>query len=169
MCNPMLAIAAATSVLSIGSSIVERAGAKQAYNANVTAANLNYAQQQNVINQKASQIDQNASERVFDSAITRQQAEGRIAASATSQGLAPTSIIQALNADMFGIGRQDAVATANDNNSRAQLINEQQGAIIERQSQINRVAKPSGLSLALGIGKGVLAGANAYHSLGGKF
>lgn len=163
MCNPVL-IGVAVAALSVGSAVVEHVGTNQAYAANKQGANLNYANQREVIQQKAVQLDQEKSETAFDTAIATAQAQGSIAASASDQGLGAPSIAQALHADMFGIGRQQSLADLNDSNARAQLANERKGADITRQTTINSKPRSGAAQLGLGVGKGILAGFNAAGS-----
>lgn len=167
MCAP-IAIAAATAALSVGSAVVQHIGTNQAYQANKLAANFNYANDLQNLGQKRVELDQERSENAFDTAIATAKEQGRIAASATDQGLAPTSIVQQLNASMSGIGRQAGVEDTNDQNARIQLAQEATGADIRRQSQINSKPRSSGIQLALGVGQGVLSGFNAYNGAKGK-
>lgn len=161
MCDP-LTIGIATAALSVGSAVVEHIGTNQMAKATETAANLDYANRVNVINQQAVQLDQEKSARAEDTAIAAAQAEGRIAASAADRGLGYSSISQALHSEMFGLGRQDSIANLNDLNQRAQLANEQQGAAIAREAKIASAPKSGLLNLGLGVGKGVMSGFNAY-------
>jgi hypothetical protein len=168
MCNPLLALAAPPAVLGVGQAVASYAGQKQAYASNATAANLNFARQSDIINQKATQLNQERSEKAFDTAIVAARSRGRINAALSDRGLAPGSIVTQLNADMFGLGRQVSMEEANDRNARAQLGNELAGAEVSRSNQINSMAKPSKLSLILGIGQGVMSGVSTYSSLGGR-
>lgn len=167
MCDP-ITMAAATFAVGAGQAISSYVGQKQAYKANVVASNLNFANQYNIEQQKHGELDQQKSENAFDTAIATVRAQGSVAAGAASMGLSQGSIVQALNADSFGIGRQAGAEDTNDANQRVQLSNELQGADIERQSQISKVSKPGLADLALGIGAAGLKGASAYTSAGGK-
>lgn len=164
MCGPAavpIAIGVATAALAVGSAVVSHVGQNQLAKANEHAADLNYANRRTVIGEQTNQLDQEASQRVEDSAITSLKAEGEIVNSAGEMGYAPTSITQAINASMFGIGRQDSVAATNDNNQRQQLAAGLEGADISRQTQILQHGKSSWAELGLGIGNGVLKGVNA--------
>ena len=163
MCNPAIAIGAATAALSIGQSVTQYAGQNAAAKQNEQIANLNYANQEQTIAQKAVQLDQEKSERTFDSAISSIQSQGAIANSASDQGLGASSIVQAINAGQFGIGRQDSVADINDQNARQQLGNESAGADITRRSTIMQKQPGNPISLALGVGQGVLSGITAAN------
>lgn len=154
MCGPQ-ATGAADAGLGIAGATLGFFGQKAAYKANRTAANLDYANDREALAAKAVELDQERSESAFDTAIASAQAEGRIAASAADQGLAPTSFIQQLNAAQFGIGRQRETEDINDQNARQQLARETTGADIRRRSKINSVSKPNGVTLALGIAKSV--------------
>jgi hypothetical protein len=167
MCGP-IAVGALSAALAIGQTVTGYIGQNQAYNANTTAANLTAANESNILGQQRVQLDQAKSENAFDSAIAAAQSQGRITASASEQGLSNTSLVQALNADMFGIGRQVSIENANDQNARNQLANQAQGIELDRNSRIASVSKPSGLSLVLGIGGGALAGVNGYAAAGGR-
>ncbi len=160
MCDPV-SIGVATATLAVGSNLASAAGQNKLSSANAQAANLTYANQHNTLAQEAVQLDQERSEKAFDTAVTSIKSEGEIAASATDQGLSATSITQALNASMFGIGREASVDDINDENQRQQLANQDRGNQINRQAQINRVPKAGLLSTALGVGQGILSGVNA--------
>jgi N-acyl-D-aspartate/D-glutamate deacylase len=168
MCDP-LSIAAVTFAVGAGQQVSQYVGEKQAYSANKTAANLNFANQHDILQQKHIQLDQQNSENALDTAIATVKAQGEVAASAASLGMSSSSIVGALNADMFGIGRQYSAEQTNDQNQRVQLANESRGAEIARNSQIAAVAKPNLLNLGLGIGGAALKGASAYSSAGGTF
>lgn len=168
MCDP-ITIAAATFAVGAAQQVSQYAGEKQAYAANKTAANLNFANQQDILGQKRVQLDQQRSENALDTAIATVKAQGSVAASAASMGMSSASIVGALNADMFGIGRQYSAEQTNDQNQRLQLANESRGAAISRESQIMQVSKPGLADLALGIGGAALKGASAYSTAGGKF
>lgn len=168
MCDPV-SIGLATFAVGAAQQGVEFLGERQAYKANKVAANLNYANQSDIISQKRVQLDQEHSENALDTAIATVKAQGSVAASAASMGMSSASIVGALNADMFGIGRQAGAEQANDNNQRLQLANEARGAAISRESQIMSVAKPGLLNLGIGFASSALKGAGAYSTAGGKF
>lgn len=168
MCSPML-LAASTSALSIGQKFVQFQGQSQQAAAARTVAGLNFANRSNIVQQQSTQLDQERSEKALDSAITRVTTQGAISASASDLGYGSSSLISALNADEFGIGRIVAVDEVNDRNSRLQLSNELTAANIERVSTISRNPKPSKLALAIGIGQSIAGGASDYKQLGGSF
>lgn len=161
MCDPITATAVATAALSVGQAVATHVGTNQAYHANEKAANYNYANDLTTLEQKRVELDQNRSENAFDTAIATAKEQGRIAASASDQGLGAVSIVGALNAGMFGIGRNAEVEDINDSNARLQLAQERTGADIRRQSQINSKPRSSALQLALGVGQGIMDGVNA--------
>jgi hypothetical protein len=163
MCNPVL-IGAATAALAVGGAVVDHIGTNQMAAATTQAANLDYANRSDIIEQQRVQLDQEKSTRVEDSAIASAQASGRIAASAADKGLGYASTSQALHAEFFGIGRQDSIADANDLNQRVQLSNERRGAAISREAKIASAPRSGLLNLGLGVGKGVFSGFNAYNS-----
>lgn len=168
MCDPV-SLGIATAALGVGQSVSAFIGGRQAYAVNKEVANLNYANQRDIIDQKRVQLDQNKSENAVDTAIASVKAQGEVAASAASMGLSSSSIAQALNSDMFGIGRQVEAESVNDQNQRLQLANEQRGAAVEREAQIASKSRPGALDLALSIGSDALKGASAYSTAGGKF
>lgn len=168
MCDPV-SIAVISTSLAVGSQVLQYSGQQKAYDANVTAANMNFANQNQTINTEKAQLDAKLGERHFDEAITQAKSEGQVVNSASASGLAPSSLVHALNASDFGLARTSSVENINDANARQQLMNEQQGARIDWQSQINKVAQPNPLSLILGIGGSVAGGASTYAQLGGKF
>ena len=143
-------------------------GQNQAAKANEKSANLTAANEFNTRQQQATELDQAKSERAVDTAITTAQSEGAISASASERGLGSQSLIQSLNASMFGIGRNASIEDLNDQNQRVQLGNEATGSEIRRQSRINSVQKGNPLSLVLGVGGAALSGATAYSNAGGR-
>lgn len=167
MCDP-LSLAAVTTVLSVGGEALGFVGQNQLAAQNKTAANLAYAEDQNAISRRSAELDQTVSENAFDTAVTTAQEQGRISASAADRGLGSSSFISAINASQFGIGRQVSAELLNDQNARTQLASERQASGIRRDNQIRSVPKSNPLSLALGIGKGALAGFNTYSGLGGR-
>lgn len=169
MCDPATIIAGATLALGVGSTVSSYMGQRQQITVDRQVSNLNFAQQSNIISQKKIQLDQGKSEDAFDTAIATVRAQGAVAAGAANQGLSGASIIQAVNADMFGIGRQVEAQNINDENQRIQLANELAGADLTRRSEIASKKKPGALDLALGIGGDVLKGVSAYTTAGGKF
>lgn len=170
MCDPVTAtIAAASTALSIGSTIMGHQGQKQAAADNRRAANVNFSQRTEAIDAQRVQLDQAMSEDVFERAIAQASAQGRIAASASDMGMGAQGLQQQRQVSSFEAGREFSIAAVNDRNQREQLQREMRGAETERVSQINQVKPPSTLSLLLGIGKAAVQGASTYSSLGGKF
>lgn len=167
MCGP-IAVAGLSAALALGQTVSGYVGQRQAFNANQTAANLTSANERNILEQQRVQLDQEKSESAFDTAIAAAQSQGRISASASEQGLSNSSLIGALNADMFGIGRAASIESANDQNARNQIATQSTGIELDRRSRIASVSKPSGLSLALGIGGAALSGVNGFTSAGGR-
>jgi N-acyl-D-aspartate/D-glutamate deacylase len=168
MCDP-ISIGAATFLVGAGQTISSYLGQQAAYKENKVAANLNYANQHDILEQRRVQLDQQKSENALDTAIATVRAQGEVAAAAGSMGLSSSSIVQALNADMFGIGRQAMAEDTNDQNQRIQLSNELRGAEISRVSQIGKVTKPGLLDLGLGLAGDALKGVGSYSNAGGKF
>lgn len=166
MCSPG-ALAAGQAAVGIASAVAGHIGQKQAYKANREAAQYNFANRFNASETQRVQMDQERSEKAFDTAIAAVQAQGRIAASASEMGLSAGAAQQGFNSEMFGLGRQASVDDANDANQRVQLANERRGADIARISQINSVSKPSALGLVLGIGKAVVDAGTSYKQMGG--
>lgn len=163
MCDPVM-IGAATAALSIGQAAMTYVGANQAYEANRQAANLSYAQDSNAIGRQQVQLDQERSESALDTAIASLQAQGEIAASAASSGLASSSIIRSVNAEMFGIGRNATAEEKNNLNRRVELASSRSEADLRRQNQINSRSRSSLLELGVNVGAGALQGYNAYSS-----
>lgn len=168
MCDPTM-IAAATTALSVGQKVLAYQGQSQQAASARTVAGLNFANRSNIVAQQSTQLDQERSEKALDTAITSVRTQGTISASASDLGYGPSSLISALNADEFGIGRIVAVDEVNDRNSRLPLSNELTGANIERVSAIARNPKPSKLGLAIGLGQSLTQGASDYKNLGGSF
>lgn len=161
MCDPV-SIGVATFALSSASAVMQHVGQNQAYEANRQAANLSLARDNDALNRQQVQLDQQRSENVLDTAITTLKSQGEIAASASSQGLASSSIVRSLNADMFGIGRQATAEQKNDLNQRVELANSRTDAQLRRQNQINSMRKSSLLELGVNLGQSALSGYNAY-------
>lgn len=166
MCDPVT-MAAVTFAVGAGQAVMSHVGQNQAYAANKTAANLNYAQDRQAVGAQAVELDQERSEKALDTAVSTVKAQGEVSASAADMGLSSGSLIHAINADMFGIGRQEMSDLTNDQNSRLQLSRQLEGASITRQTTINSMRKSSGLDLILGVAKAGVSAAGAYNSAGG--
>lgn len=164
MCDPLTISAAAAAALSMGQAAMTHIGTNRAYAANEQAANLGYAQDQNALGQQQVQLDQERSQSALDTAISTLQAQGQIAASASSSGLASSSLIHSVNASMFGIGRQVDAEKTNDFNTRQAIAASRTEADLKRQNQINSRTRSSGLELALGIAQAGAKGYSTYQS-----
>lgn len=162
MCDPLTISAVATAALSIGSSVLEYQGTREAYAQNQAMANYNYALDRETLGRKAVELDQAKSENAVDTAIAAARAQGDIAASASEQGLSSGSIIRAVNASMFGLGRDYSAEQINDQSQRVQLAADARGAEIARRNQIAQRPKASKAGLAIGVGKGLLSGFNTF-------
>lgn len=168
MCDP-ISLGVASTALGIGSAVSEYTGGQAAYKANKQQANLQFANTSNTISTQANQLSQQESDNALKTAILSAQTEGRIANSAADRGVGGSSLVQAINAGMFGIGVNASNDSQNITNERQQLSENLSGAGITRQSQINSVTRPNDLSLLLGIGKAGLQGASTFAGVGGKF
>lgn len=168
MCDP-LTIAAASSFIAVGQQVSQYVGQQQQARVARRVANLNYAQESNVLEARRVELDAEASEKALDTAIAGLQSEGRIAASASELGFSSGASIQAINADMWGLGRADSIEELNDQNMRNQLAREREGAQITRNSSLAANRGPSTLGLVLGVGQAVVGGARDYRQMGGRF
>lgn len=164
MCNPAI-LAVATFALSAAEQVTSYIGAKGAYKSNEEAANIQFGRDQDAISRQSTQLSQEKAEKGFDTAIASLAAEGQIAASASESGLGRTSIVGALNAAQFGIGRQVTADDKNYMNQRLALGESRVDADVRRQARINSVAKPSALSLVIGLGQSAVGAASSYKSM----
>lgn len=163
MCDPV-SIGIATFALGTAQAVSTHVGMNAAYEANRQAANYNYARDVEAANRQDSQLQQEHSQQVLDTAIAGLKARGDISASAADMGLAPSSISHQINAAMFGLGRQATIEDKNFSNQRIEIANSRTDADIKRQSQINSKSKSNAAMLALGIGSSALQGVNSYNS-----
>ncbi len=163
MCDPVT-IGALTAVLGATEAVTSYVGGRQASEANRQAANFNYAREQDAIGRQDVQLQQENSQKAFDTAITSASERGKIAVSAAEGGLAPSSMISQLNAGMFGIGRSRDAELTNLTNTRNQLSENRVDAAIKRDTQIASMPKPTVASLVIGVGKAGLAAGNAYNT-----
>jgi len=131
MCDPV-SIGIATFALGATQSVMQHVGTNKAFEANQEASNLSYAQESNAIARQEAQTDRAYSENVLDTAITTLKAQGEVAAGASQQGLASSSIVRAINADMFGIGRQATVEEQNYRTEKIDLGERRYGAALQR-------------------------------------
>ncbi len=168
MCGP-LAMAAVPAAMGVVSAVAGYSGKATAYNQNVQAANLGYANSANQVNQQRTQIDTQQSENTATAVIDKAKAAGAISASASAMGTGGTTAAEMENASANSAGRNLGIQDINSSNQRLQTSSELSDAVLRRQSQINQVQAPSKLSLALGIGGALASGAKDYHSLGGRF
>lgn len=167
MCGP-IAIAATTFAVSAASQIVGFIGQKRASEANERAANIGYAQAQNELGRRATEIDAAEGQSTFNSIVERAQAAGRISASASDMGTGAAVTQTLSNQSANEIGRAAAIDQLNSRNQRLQLGDLRTRAEFDRVSQINAVPRPSALSLALGITQSALQAGSAYSSAGGR-
>lgn len=166
MCDPLTAAVVASTVLSIATATASFVGQnEQAKNAK-TIANLNYARESDAVGAQSRQQDQAQSENVFDTALAGIQAQGDITASASDQGLAPTSIAHSINASMFGLGRNASLEEKNANNRRLQLGTDLEGAGISRQASIAEHPKGSLITLGLQSASAIASGAGTLAKAG---
>lgn len=163
MCDPV-SIGIATFALGTAQTVSTYVGMNQQYEANRQAANYNFAREREAINRQDSQLQQERSQQVLDTAIAGLKARGDISASAADMDLAPSSISHQLNAAMFGLGRQATIEEKNFRNQRTELSSNRTDAELRRQSQINSKAKSNVAMLALGVGNAALSGVNANNA-----
>ena len=168
MCDPSL-LAAAQVVPAMVSSVMGFVGQNQAAAANKKAANLSYANTENQLTQKASQVDAQQSENTVQAAISRITSQGRISASASSFGADASGATREANAADFAVGRGLSIENVNSDNQRVAIGGEQDNAFYARQSQINQVLPQSPIQLALGLAKAANAGIGAFAQFGGTF
>lgn len=148
MCDPVsLAVAAGT--VSQAKNVLGFLGGQQAYNANRNAAYSTYGTTYNTLQQQEGQIDAQQSENTTSALIKGIAAQGRISASASSLGGDAASTAAQSGAADFDVGRGLSIQDLNSENQRVQNAAELTGAAIKRDSQINQVAKPSALGLAV--------------------
>jgi len=160
MCDPV-SIGIATFALGATEAVSQHVGQNALYKANKQASNYNYAREVEAIGRQDSQLQQEHSQQVLDTAIAALKSQGAIAASASDMGLARGSILQQVNASMFGLGRDASAQERNFTNQRIEIANSRTDAELKRQNQINSVSKSNFAQLALGIGK---AGVQAFGS-----
>lgn len=161
MCDPVSLAAAATFALSAGEAVSSFVGQNALSKANKTAANYNYARDQEAIGRQDSQLQGEHSEKVFDTQIAELKSQGSIAASASDLGASGSSLASMVNASMFGIGRQATDENINFRNTRNEFTGAKTDAQLRRQNQINSMPKATTASLVLGLGKSAMAGYNA--------
>jgi hypothetical protein len=166
MCGP-LALAAASMVPAMASSVVGFIGHNEAAAANSRAAGLSYANTANQEATKAGQIDQQQSQNTVQAMIDRVQAQGRISASASSFGGDAASTTRAGNAADFAAGRGLGIEDTNSQNQRTQVGFGMDDAFYARQTQDNQVLKQSPLQLGLSLAGDVAGGASVFGKLGG--
>jgi hypothetical protein len=132
--------------------------------ANEKAANYNFAREQEAIGRQDSQLQDEHSQKAFDTQLAQLKSQGAIAASASDMGLSRASIASQVNASMFGLGREASDEATNFRNSRNELTGQKVDSQLRRQNQINSQPRATTASLVLGLGKAAAAGANSYQS-----
>jgi len=162
MCDPV-SLGIATAAMAATQSVASYVGMQQAYSANVEAANLGYANTQNSLMQENRQAGDKFSQQSLDSAIAAAKSQGQIANVESIQGGASSSVIQNINASMFGIGRQTAAEGANYADTREQIMQGNVDSQLKRESQINSVPQANPVSLILGLGSAAASGASTYQ------
>lgn len=182
MCAPLLAaipaIAAAVSPSAIGAatagvgalgSIAGFFGAQSAHHAAVQSANLNYAAEDQKAQLENSQLSSQQSEGALTDAVAEAQAQGRIAASASSLGLGVYSSHALFSEAAAGYNRTIGINDANYSNQRAGIQTDLEGASLRRSSAIAAAPRANLGTLALGLAGNVLQGASVFAAAGGKF
>lgn len=167
MCDPAT-IAMTTLAVSSASAVAGFAGQQQASAANKTAANIGYGQNYNALQERSTQIDEAQSENTFDAIVSRAAASGRISNTAAAFGTDQATTTQQQNASDFGIGRDASVDDLNYENQRIQVSQGVTNADLQRQSQINRVPKPSVAALGLTLAGDAASAGGTYLNLGGN-
>lgn len=151
------------------STITNFIGQNQVARANELAANRNFANKTEALNNQNTQLSEQSSEDHVSNAIKSAQQFGRISATAAALGMGQSTLSPYLNAAQGAVGRDMAIEDTNTNAKRQNLVASGTGAELERQSTINSKPRGTALGLALGLGKDALGAANLFGSVGGKF
>lgn len=167
MCNPVLAIAGAQAILGVGSAVMQYQGAKNQAEAAAKTANIEARLRSEGEQARAVEVGQRAANEKFETAIQKQQAMGRIAASASDRGLGAQSVNRSFNVAAFQAGRANSITELNAKNQLAQGGRNLRSIEAERQATIAANPAPSPWSLALGIGSAVANAGASYYSLKG--
>lgn len=169
MCLPLAALPlvfmAASAALGVGSAVAGYVGQKEAYKANLSAANANAANAFNVREQNRVEGDQKNAEDRLSLIVEGAQNFGKIAQSASVLGYGPATTQAALSASAVATGRATGINAQNFLFQRSQYQNDLQGDQLQRVSQINQVQAPSAASLVLGIGKAVVGAGSDYYTM----
>lgn len=163
MCDPV-SIGIATFALGATEAVSTHIGTNRAYEANRQASNYNYAREADAIARQDNQLQQEHSQQVLDTAIASLRSQGSIAASASDMGLSGGTLVQQINAGMFGLGREASIQDRNFNNQRVELANSLTDAELKRQNQINSMSKSNFAQLALGVSKAGLQAVGSYNA-----
>lgn len=170
MCDPtggVATLAVLSAVVGVGSAVSSYQGQMQAARAQTQAANQTYAFRDESIRAQAAQLDTAQTEDAVDREIESIRAQGRIANSISDMGLGDFTGTQLTNVNAFETGRAQTLTDVDFAQQRDQLNRDERGAILERDT--NQGVKPSSLSLLLGIGQGVIQGANTWGAMGGRY
>ncbi len=168
MCPPMLAaLPAITSVLSTGlgvmGAVMQHNSQKQAYNDNKTGAErtavseLEALQRQELTEQDAAAQDKLLMQREAVASIA--DAKNRSSFSGTA-GLSVNGLINSIR--LQEAERQQAASTNLENQIRS-IQSEKRASGENYVARVKSVQKPSGMSLALGIGNAVVGGIGSYY------
>ena len=168
MCDPV-SLGLAFAAVGATSSVMGFVGQNQAASANRRAADLSYANTENQLALKGSQVDAQQSENTVQAAIARITGQGRISASASSMGSDAASATRGANAVDFGVGRGLSIENINSDSQRQAIGGEEANAFYAHQSQVNSVLPQSPIQLALGLAKSGLGGVSTFSQFGGTF
>lgn len=157
MCDP---VSIGTAALMALTTVTEHIGTNQAAAATEQAANIDFARESDALARDQVSLDQEKSEKAFDTAITAARSKGDIFTFGADTGASSTSLAQQLNASMFGIGREATADDINDTNARVEIANRRGDAQVRRQSRINSAPRSSTLSLLIGLGTAGVQGAS---------
>lgn len=184
MCAPLLLAAAPAALSALGgasgvgmataglgavSSIMGFFGQQAARSAAIKSANLNFAAKDEQAQRENAQLSEQQTEQSLTDAVSYAQSFGRIATSASAQGLGQYSSHQLISANAAGYNRTLGIKDKNYDNKRLGIATDLEGAHMQRSSAIAAAPKANLGSLAMSLAGNALQGVSTFAALGGKF
>lgn len=157
-----LALGIATFAVGAAQSVVSYGAQKAEYAANKENARQAWANNQTQLTLRAMQEEDALRQKQRQSLIEEAQVSAETQVSAAASGVAGISVENLLADVSRRAATNREVEKENTRMTLQQIREERKGINAKGQSQINSVAKPTGLSLVAGLGGAALSGATSY-------
>ncbi len=164
MCDP-ITTAVVTAGLGIASSVMQYSAGNEAYASNKANAKTAFVADQDALQKQAMQEQDSAAN---DKLLMQQEARQKVAEASNNAsasgvtGLSVSGLIDTIKGQE--LQRQQA-ADQNLENTLLSIQSQKKASSNNYVSRVSNVQKPSGMSLALGIGNAALGGVTSYYQM----